>query len=244
MRVYFPQVKLRDSIGSAGIPSHSLMILIQLVLGLLSSSTLVLAQSCQNYGTLQGSTCLCPPGFGGNNCSSPACGGTIFQGSSRRTTPTPGNLTSAGCTCQDGWGGVGCNVCTSSSACQSGYVSQNPTSSSGVTGSDVGQNDTLVCNSAPRVWAAGEMSCAVIVELIHLPLVSAKRNRFASIEPDVAGTLPRRFYPKHHTDPRPHTLPYAQCNFSLDIELHRRAALLRWCGTVLLCCGFLHAGHH
>lgn len=158
----------RDSIGGAGVPSHPLMIFVRLTLGLLSSSALVLAQSCQNYGLLQGSTCLCPPGFGGSDCSSLACGGTIFQGSSRPTTPSPGNLTSAGCTCQDGWAGVGCNVCTSYSACQSGYVSQNPTSGNGVTGSDLGQNSTLVCNSAPRVWAAGQMSCSVTVESLYL----------------------------------------------------------------------------
>ena len=175
MRVCLPSGKLHDfrnSIGGAGTPPHCLMILAQLVLGLLSSSTLVLAQSCQNYGILQDSTCLCPPGFGGSDCSSPACGGTIFQGSSRQTTPPPGNLTSADCTCQDGWTGVGCNVCTSQSACQNGYVSQNPTS--GVTGSDVGQNETLVCNSAPRVWATGQMSCSVIVESIHFRFTSPK----------------------------------------------------------------------
>ena len=151
------------------------MILIPVVLGLLFSSTVVRAQSCQNYGLSQGSSCLCPPGFGGNDCSSPACGGTMFQGPSRKTTPAPGNLTSAGCSCQDGWGGVGCNVCTSHSACQNGYVSQNPTNVSGVTGSDVGRNDTMVCNSAPRVWAAGQMSCSVIVESTHFRLFSAEQ---------------------------------------------------------------------
>jgi hypothetical protein len=146
------------------------MILLQLVLGLLSGGTLVFAQSCQNYGFSQGSSCLCPPGFGGSDCSSPACGGTIFQGSSRKTVSAFGNLTSSDCTCQDGWTGVGCDVCASSAACQSGYVSQNPTNSNGVTGSDVGQNDTMVCNTAARVWAAGQMSCSVIVEFIHLPV--------------------------------------------------------------------------
>lgn len=145
----------------------------KLILGLLFSSTLVFAQSCQNYGLPQGSTCLCPPGFGGSDCSLPACGGTIFQGSSRKTVPAPGNLTSAGCPCQDGWSGVGCNVCTSSAACQSGYASQNPTSSNGVTGSDVGQNNTLVCNSASRIWAAGQMSCSVVVEFIHARFIFA-----------------------------------------------------------------------
>ena len=173
MRGYPPSGKLRNFAIQTQAPArrrHALpspMILLQLVLGLLSSSTLVLAQSCQNYGLSQGADCLCPPGFGGSDCSSPACGGTLFQGPSRPTAPAPGNLTSAGCSCQDGWSGVGCNVCTSHSACRDGYVAQNPTSGNGVTGSDVGQNDTIVCNTAPRVWAAGELSCSVIVESSH-----------------------------------------------------------------------------
>lgn len=171
-----PSGKLRDF--RHPITRHSdsprrLMILARLVLGLLSCSILVLAQSCQNYGISQGSGCLCPPGFGGSDCASPACGGTMFQGSNRKTASAFGNLTSAGCTCQDGWAGVGCDVCTSSAACQSGYVSQNPTNGNGVTGSDVGQNDTIVCNTAARVWAAGQMSCSVIVESTR-PLFSSR----------------------------------------------------------------------
>ena len=142
------------------------MIFTRLLLAALSSTTLVVAQSCQNYASSQGSSCLCPPGFGGSDCSSPACGGTIFQGSSRKTASTFGNLTSSGCACQDGWTGVGCNVCTTSAACQSGYVSQNPTSGNGITGSDVGQNNTMICNTGARVWAASQMSCSVIVEFI------------------------------------------------------------------------------
>lgn len=220
------------------------MILAQVLLGLLSSSALVLAQSCQNYGLPQGSGCLCPPGFGGSDCSSPACGGTIFQGSSRPTTPPPGNLTSAGCSCQDGWAGLGCNVCTSHSACQSGYVSQNPTSGSGVTGSDVGQNDTMVCNSAPRVWAAGEMSCSVVVEcyssLSHLHEVKL----IWVLESDVTIALPRCHHSQHHTNPLPHALPHAQSNLPPDIEHHRRTALLRRCRTVFLYCGFMRAVDH
>lgn len=219
------------------------MILVQVALGLLFSTALALAQSCQNYGLSQGSSCLCPPGFGGSDCSSPACGGTMFQGSSRRTTSSPGNLTSAGCSCEDGWSGVGCNVCTSSSACQSGYVAQNPTSGSGVTGSDVGQNDTMVCNTAPRVWAAGEMSCSVIVESSHLSHFSGAKLTWM-IEPDIASDLPWRLYTEHHTNPRPQTLTLAQSDFSPDIEHRIRAALLRWRGTVLLYRKFLHAVGH
>ena len=134
----------------------------------------VVAQSCDNLGVASGTSCFCPPGFGGANCSSVACGGNIFQGSSRKTIgPSQGNLTASGCTCDNGWTGLGCNVCQTASACQSGYGSTSSGQSSsatgngnGVTGSDVGQNDTLVCNTASRVWAAGEMSCAVVVRYL------------------------------------------------------------------------------
>lgn len=76
---------------------------------------LILAQSCDNYGvySTQNGTCTCPPGFGGETCALAACGGTIFQGTSRQYAPiaTSGlpfsNITSCGC--QDSWSGLGCN---------------------------------------------------------------------------------------------------------------------------------------
>ncbi|KAI0333180.1 hypothetical protein GY45DRAFT_1320127 [Cubamyces sp. BRFM 1775] len=116
--------------------------------------------SCENYGTPNGSGCTCPPGFGGSTCSQPACGGTIFQGSSRPlASGSPfANLTS--CSCEDGWTGTGCNVCQTAKACQSGFASVEGTSGS-LTGVDTGQNNTLVCSTTPRVYAGGEMSCAV-----------------------------------------------------------------------------------
>ncbi|KIJ63345.1 hypothetical protein HYDPIDRAFT_41184 [Hydnomerulius pinastri MD-312] len=128
----------------------------------------VAAQSCINFGTSDGSGCLCPPGFGGSNCAQPGCGGTIFDGSSRSLAPPSSasggfpNLTSSGCSCSDGWTGVGCNVCTSSSTCQSAYsaVSGNASASAGLA-STSGINDTMVCNTSPMVWAAGELSCQV-----------------------------------------------------------------------------------
>ncbi|KXN92002.1 ATP-binding cassette sub-family G member 2 [Leucoagaricus sp. SymC.cos] len=123
-----------------------------IVLGIAS----VKAQNCENYGTPDGSNCSCPTGFGGPTCSSVACGGTIFQGSQRPLTPPSSgfaNLTSAGCSCQDGWTGTGCNVCTSSSSCI------DPTASLG--GQSTGVSDPMVCNTAPRVYAAGHMSCDV-----------------------------------------------------------------------------------
>ncbi len=123
--------------------------------------------SCENYGTPNGTTCACPPGFGGSTCSQPACGGTIFQGSGRSLAngSPSANLTSSGCSCDDGWTGTGCNVCQTAKACQSGFASVRGSAGS-LTGADTGQNNTIVCNAAPRVYAAGEMSCNVQVSVI------------------------------------------------------------------------------
>lgn len=117
---------------------------------------------CENYGTVNGSTCACPPGFGGATCSQPACGGTLFQGSGRSlASGTPfANLTT--CACEDGWTGTGCNVCQSAQACQSGLASVQSASSS-LTGLSSGQDNSLTCNTTPRVYASGQMSCKVQV---------------------------------------------------------------------------------
>ena len=126
------------------------------------------AQSCANFGSASSSSsCLCPPGFGGSNCSQPACGGTIFDGSSRSLVPASGgslNLTAAGCSCSTGWAGTGCNVCTTSSACQSAFtaVNGNASASAGLAGLS-GANSTMVCNTQPTVYAAGELSCQINV---------------------------------------------------------------------------------
>jgi hypothetical protein len=145
---------------------------------LLLSSLIAVAhsQSCDNFGYRNSSGCFCPPGFGGPNCTDPACGGTIFQGSQRPITPASANdnLTAGDCTCQSGWTGTGCNVCQSSTACQTGVtLSINASIIPGTT-----QPDQYVCNTAPRVYAAGQMSCAVIVRyysppfLLFLPLIN------------------------------------------------------------------------
>ncbi|KAJ2913577.1 hypothetical protein MD484_g6845, partial [Candolleomyces efflorescens] len=127
---------------------------------------LVYAQTCENYGTVNGNECSCPTGFGGSTCSLPGCHGTIFEGAQRQFAQTtgsaPANLTAAGCGCEGGWGGVGCNVCQTANACQSAYAATvSGTPDIGTVPSDV-QNGTMVCNTAPRVWAAGQMSCQVI----------------------------------------------------------------------------------
>ncbi|KAG2132862.1 uncharacterized protein EDB93DRAFT_894772 [Suillus bovinus] len=140
-----------------------------LILSTLSAN--VIAQTCMNYGETSpsnASSCLCPPGFGGATCAQPGCGGTIFDGSNRSlaqpyaSSSGFANLTASDCTCESGWGGVGCNVCSTSSACQVAYAAVNGNASAtlGLGGSH-GLNDTMVCNTAPTVWAAGELSCQV-----------------------------------------------------------------------------------
>ncbi|TFY60230.1 hypothetical protein EVJ58_g5288 [Rhodofomes roseus] len=120
-----------------------------------------MATSCANYGSLNGSTCDCPTGFGGGNCSQPACGGDIFQGSGRPLADwNSGSLPNiTGCACADGWTGTGCNVCQTASVCQSAYSGAGY--SPGSSGLADGTNETLVCNADARVYAAGQMSCAV-----------------------------------------------------------------------------------
>ena len=70
-------------------------------------------------------------------------------------------MTASQCSCQDGWSGTGCNVCRNSDACQSAFRSVGGASGGG--GGNGLLNETLVCSDTPRVWAAGQMSCQVIV---------------------------------------------------------------------------------
>ncbi|KAG1865336.1 hypothetical protein F4604DRAFT_1928485 [Suillus subluteus] len=153
------------------VQNHGLYHLSCVLFVLLTLSASVTGQTCTNYGETSpsnASSCLCPPGFGGATCAQPGCGGTIFDGSNRSlaqpSTSSSGfaNLTASDCTCESGWGGVGCNVCTTSSACQVAYAAANGNASatSGLDGLS-GLNDTMVCNTAPTIWAAGELSCQV-----------------------------------------------------------------------------------
>jgi hypothetical protein len=86
----------------------------------------VSAQSCANYGTQSGNTCLCPPGFvnASSDCSVPVCGGSLGDAGLQgiqipRTDRGFGNISAGVCACSEGWSGPGCTGECSLSAARS-----------------------------------------------------------------------------------------------------------------------------
>ncbi|KAG2020925.1 multidrug resistance protein 1 [Coprinopsis cinerea AmutBmut pab1-1] len=155
------------------------------ILATLAAAT-VYAQTCENYGIVNGDDCSCPTGFGGPTCSEMSCRGTLFEGADREYTETSSgfaNLTASGCSCESGWGGIGCNVCQTANACQSAFSA---VSSGTPNFSDV-QNNTMVCNTKPRVYAAAQMSCSVTNPTLQalFPLLSTL-NIERTLRPDLS----------------------------------------------------------
>ncbi|ORX57394.1 hypothetical protein DM01DRAFT_1334019 [Hesseltinella vesiculosa] len=64
--------------------------------------------NCSEYN----GKCSCPPGFGGDDCRQPLCGG-LADG--RNRYPRENDK----CDCPNGWEGINCNVCTQDSVCDS-----------------------------------------------------------------------------------------------------------------------------
>lgn len=62
--------------------------------------------------------CVCPPGFGGDDCSDPACG-SLADGKDR--SPRQGDK----CECSEGWTGINCNVCETNKACRAMVPEEN-----------------------------------------------------------------------------------------------------------------------
>lgn len=69
---------------------------------------------CKQFGECNGSNgrCICPAGFGGEDCAAPLCG-SLADGKNRATRPADKDK----CECREGWMGVNCNVCTTNQAC-------------------------------------------------------------------------------------------------------------------------------
>ncbi|KAF3924616.1 hypothetical protein AA313_de0202158 [Arthrobotrys entomopaga] len=63
--------------------------------------------NCNSYN----GRCDCPPGWGGDDCGEPECGG-LSDGRERFLRPKGEK-----CACKDGWGGINCNLCTTNDAC-------------------------------------------------------------------------------------------------------------------------------
>ncbi|KAL4973875.1 hypothetical protein BDW66DRAFT_141089 [Aspergillus desertorum] len=61
--------------------------------------------SCDKYS----GKCLCPPGFAGEDCSTPLCGSL--------SDPQRPSRKDKYCSCNDGWEGINCNVCNTDDAC-------------------------------------------------------------------------------------------------------------------------------
>jgi hypothetical protein len=146
--------------------------------------------TCENYGVpINSSACACPPGFGGPTCSAPACGGDIFEAAQRplvsgASATSFGNISTSTCACPAGWSGTGCNVCQASTVCQSSFDAANGGAGGAIIPDQNSLNNTLTCSASPRIYAAGEMSCAVIVRVsFHLRRVSYTNIRIESHSP-------------------------------------------------------------
>lgn len=108
------------------------------------------SSGCANFGVCSGSgPCICPAGFGGDDCSSATCG-------SLNKSPTSRPLKSSGssCNCDSGFGGINCNVCKQQNACQASSL----TSSAGT----FLTNDSPTCSQSPRTYIASYGDCQVV----------------------------------------------------------------------------------
>ncbi|GAA5829442.1 hypothetical protein JCM11251_005053 [Rhodosporidiobolus azoricus] len=89
---------------------------------------------CNDYN----GQCVCPPGFGGEDCSKPLCG-SLADGDQR--FPREGDS----CECDEGWGGLNCNVCQTDQACEN-LIARDPSTSALLGGGSKGEDlDRAVC---------------------------------------------------------------------------------------------------
>ncbi|KAJ3212142.1 hypothetical protein HDU67_004012 [Dinochytrium kinnereticum] len=65
--------------------------------------------------------CVCPPGFGGDDCSVPLCD-SLADGDQRHQIPAGQQY----CECDDGWFGNNCNVCSKDNVCSQMIIGDLP----------------------------------------------------------------------------------------------------------------------
>lgn len=178
-----------------------------IIIGLLP---LGLAQQCLQFGTSQGDSCLCPPGFnpssGGNGtCSLPVCGGSLYESAGAAPAGSNGlGSVDSGCGCTSGWTGPGCTgrsdhsfrskayltVCQTADACTvslNRYLNTSTTTPQGI-------NSSLTCSASPFVYTSSQLSCSVVQPTVQAlfpgdTILTITRTLNSSLTPGGVNTL-------------------------------------------------------
>ncbi|KAI5476299.1 ABC transporter [Pseudohyphozyma bogoriensis] len=125
------------------------------------------AFTCQNTGVCNdyNGQCICPAGFGGEDCSKPLCG-SLADGQDRY--PREGDT----CECEEGWGGLNCNVCETDAACTD-LVLRDPVT--GIKrGDEADDEDAPVCYKSGAVVREVYQMCDPPLLPTHCPLADRK----------------------------------------------------------------------
>ena len=89
--------------------------------------------------------CVCPSGFGGDDCTVPLCG-ALSDGDQREARPPDVES----CECREGWDGINCNVCKTDDACRAFFPPD-----------DMQAREGAVCYHEPLVVKENYQMCDV-----------------------------------------------------------------------------------